>query len=571
MMAGLGVVLLLMAVGAAGLASSSTASPASAVSTTSAVSAAPPLVAVVNLHAEFERLAGQVATGPEAGIVPPRGARPAAASTVVSTAKGTTGAATTCTEPNCDVSYNGGPVLLSPKVYLDFWGPDWSSDSSEEQSASYLLSFYKGLGTSEDTWSRITTLYGDTKGKPTFTGSVFASSFIDTSAPPAAVTPDDLAAEAVAAADHFGIKDLADAIVVVASQSGTCFTDGFEGSSCPPASSSMPGYCGWHASASDGTSALAYVNLPYQPDAGSECGADWINADGPLDGFSTVGGHEYAESITDPVPDSGWIDTADTISGGEIADKCMWGGAEWGGDDPDGDITLPTGTFAMQSLWDNATHSCRMSLPAPAPPAPPEADGVTSGLGKTSETVSVSTTAKGDLLVAYVAGRGPAGKAQSATVTAAGLKWTLVARADTGRGDAEVWYARAVGKLSKVKVTAKERYAGWPLEITVVSYKNASGIGGHAVAHAGKGAPTGSLITSKADSWVFAVGDDWAKAAARTPGAGQKLISHATDPAGDTYWVQAADKITPKAGTRVTINDTKPATDPYNLVLVEIL
>jgi hypothetical protein len=547
MMAGLGVVLL--AVGAASLARSNTAIAASG--------AAPPAV-VGSLHAEFSRLAGHVTTGPEAGIVPPRGARSAAAATPA------------CTEPDCDVSYNGGPVLLSPKVYLVFWGPAWSSDSTEEQSASYLLSFYKGLGTSEDTWSRITSLYGDAKGKPTFTGSVFAASFIDTSAPPSAVTPDDLAAEAVAAASHFGIKDLADAIVVVASQSGTCFTDGFEGSSCPAAAGSTP-YCGWHASAPDGNAALAYVNLPYEPDAGFDCGADWINADGPLDGFSTVGGHEYAESITDPVPDSGWIDAADMISGGEIADKCMWGGAAWGGDDPDGDIKLPTGTFAMQSLWDNATHSCQMSLPAPAPPAPPTTESVTTGLGKTSKTVSVSTAAKGDLLVAYVAGKGPSGKAQTATVSGAGLKWTLAARADAGRGDAEVWYARAAGKLSKAKVTAKERYAGWPVELAVLSYKSASGIGGHAVAHSGKGAPTGSLKTTRADSWVFAVGDDWAKAAARTPGAAQRLVTHATDSSGDTYWVQATTKVTPKAGTKVTINDTKPAADPYNLVLVEIL
>jgi hypothetical protein len=32
------------------------------------------------------------------------------------------------------------------------------------------------------------------------------------------------------------------------------------------------------------------------------------------------------------------------------------------------------------------------------------------------------------------------------------------------------------------------------VEITVVSYKNAAGIGRHAVAHAAKGAPTGSTI-----------------------------------------------------------------------------
>src|SRR5262249_22321825 len=58
---------------------------------------------------------------------------------------------------------------------------------------------------------------------------------------------------------------------------------------------------------------------------------------------------------------SGYVDLADNISGGEIADKCAWGGELWGSSDPDGDVTLSTGTFAMQSLWSNATGNCVMS------------------------------------------------------------------------------------------------------------------------------------------------------------------------------------------------------------------
>ena len=43
-----------------------------------------------------------------------------------------------------------------------------------------------------------------------------------------------------------------------------------------------------------------------------------------------VAGHEYAESITDPFPDSGWYDSNDNVSGGEIGDKCAWGAGNWG-------------------------------------------------------------------------------------------------------------------------------------------------------------------------------------------------------------------------------------------------
>ena len=83
---------------------------------------------------------------------------------------------------------------------------------------------------------------------------------------------------------------------------------------------------------------LPFTNLPFQLDAQYASGENWINQGyfGEFDGFTTVAGHEYAESVTDPFPDSGWDDTADAVSGGEIADKCAWGGAAFGGHRPGG-------------------------------------------------------------------------------------------------------------------------------------------------------------------------------------------------------------------------------------------
>ena len=60
-----------------------------------------------------------------------------------------------------------------------------------------------------------------------------------------------------------------------------------------------------------------------------------------------VSGHEEAETQTDPVPSSGWVDS----SGAEIGDKCAWISSGQGAAQ---NITLSTGTFAVQSLWDNA-------------------------------------------------------------------------------------------------------------------------------------------------------------------------------------------------------------------------
>jgi hypothetical protein len=202
-------------------------------------------------------------------------------------------------------------------------------------------------------------------------------------------------------------------------------------------------------------------------------------------------------------------------------------------------------------------------------PAPVVAT-VSSARATRTASVTVSTTTAGDLLVAFVSGRGPAGKSQSASVSG-GLKWTLAGRENTGRGDAEVWDARAGGMLHKLRVTATQRYSGSTVTFTVVAFVNAAGIGRHATFHSGAGAPIGTLATSKNDSLVFAVGDDWLNSAARTPGAGQAIYYQSTDSAHDTYWVQATKSVAASAGTRVTINDTRPARDPYNLVLAEIL
>ena len=60
-------------------------------------------------------------------------------------------------------------------------------------------------------------------------------------------------------------------------------------------------------------------------------------------------------------------------------------------------------------------------------------------------------------------------------------------------------------------------------------------------------------------------------AAARTVGPAQTLVDQYFPPAGDTYWVQRQTSPTPASGTTVTINDTAPTTDRWNLTLIEIL
>jgi serine protease len=332
---------------------------------------------VINLHRAYAARLGHTKAGKIAGIVYPRGHQPKAARTAVRKA------AASCTEPNCPLVYGGGPVQHAPHVYLLLWGPNWSTVSGQETSASYLESFYAGLGVHpQDTWSTVTTQYADGTGFPTFPGSVYEGVWHDTSTPPKGATQGQLAAEADAFTSSEGITDINDAQIVVATQSGTC-PQGFYSPTCGNTS----GYCAWHSFSNE-----PFTNLPYLLDAGAGCGENFINSGsaGTRDGFSIVGGHEYAESVTDPNPPTGWVDQSDSVSGGEIADKCAWGGQIWGGNDPDGDVTLSTGTFAMQSLWSNSADACVMSGPAQDTVTVTSPGGQT---GQTGTAVSLSVTA----------------------------------------------------------------------------------------------------------------------------------------------------------------------------------
>jgi hypothetical protein len=377
---------------------------------------APPLT-----KASFENGSGGVAVGKVAGVIPARGSglkiTAAIARNNAAAAAAAPAATATCTEPDCDLVYNGGPVQLTPHVYIVFWGSKWSSEAATEN---YLLNFYKGLGQTNngDTWSPTVWQYDNSSGgHPTFGTSLLAGSWVDTTdAVPATVAPADLANEAAEAADHFAIPETTAADndqIVIASQPGTCFApeeiDGdstltFAGN-CGTVQST--GYCAFHSYVTDTSNSSIYlpvVNLPYQTDAGAGCGENFVNAGskGTDDGFSIDAGHETMETITDPL-DNAWIDPNDDTSGGEVADKCAWAGEPFGLTDPVGNVALATGTFAVQSLWSNSAGRCSMDPVSVTTPA-----AQSSTLGK-AVSLKISATVNSTTALTYTASGLPSG------------------------------------------------------------------------------------------------------------------------------------------------------------------
>ncbi len=209
----------------------------------------------------------------------------------------------------------------------------------------------------------------------------------------------------------------------------------------------------------------------------------------------------------------------------------------------------------------------------------PVLDSTASAQHYRQATAKLTTKGSGDLIVAFVAADAPFGGGQTSTVSGGGLTWKLVGRENGALGDAEIWVARATGVLTKDPITAtvNELLPGSPVgsgydeTITTVAFKKATGLGSVAKFSSKKGAATGSLTTTKANSWVWAIGDDWLASISRKVPAGQTLWHEAFDSVGDTYWVQATSAITKEAGTTVTINDPAPSKDPFDLILVEVL
>ena len=107
--------------------------------------------------------------------------------------------------------------------------------------------------------------------------------------------------------------------------------------------------------------------------------------------------------------------------------------------------------------------------------------------------------------------------------------------------------------------------------LTVIAFTNASGPGIVNQTSAPSGAPDIYLRGVSAGNWVFAVGNDWDNAIARTPVSGQVLVHQRVDTTvGDTYWVQSTAAPS-TANTLVDIHDSSPTTDQWNYAAVEIV
>ncbi len=183
-------------------------------------------------------------------------------------------------------------------------------------------------------------------------------------------------------------------------------------------------------------------------------------------------------------------------------------------------------------------------------------------------TAPFSTSYGSELVLAFVAADGPSAGGQTATVSGAGLQWTLVRRANGQAGTSEIWKANAADPLSNATVTSTLGASGFLQSLTVVSFTASNGLGAVASLSAPTGAPSVSL-TAAQGSLIYGVGSDWDRAIARTLPANQTMVHEYLAAVGDTFWVQRLNGWTAAGGQ--TLNVTSPTADRWNFVAVEIL
>ena len=373
-----------------------------------------------------------------------------------------------------DLNYGGGIDGIGvttghEQVYLVFYGSQWGTQGTDSNGnvtlsgdpsgeAPYYQRFIKGLGTNNELWSGVMTQYCDgvaagsqscpasnTQHVAYPSGGALSGIWVDeTTASPSTATGHQLGVEAVNAAAHFGNTSAAsnrDAQYIILSPTGS-----------NPDNWLTNGFCAWHDYNGDSTLSgggvsspygdIAFTNMPYITDAGSSCGQNFVNSNGTLDGVSIVGGHEYAETVTDQNPAGGYTDS----SGAENGDKCAW--VTPGTSGGSFNLTTSTGTFAVQTTWANdgsaGSGACEGSHPIVSNAASGNTVTVTNPGNQTgtvgtavSRQITASDSASGQTLT-YSASGLPAGLSInsssgliSGTPTTAGTYSTTVTATDT--------------------------------------------------------------------------------------------------------------------------------------------
>jgi IPT/TIG domain/PKD domain len=275
-----------------------------------------------------------------------------------------------------NVEYNGGPVMPSNTNYAFYWDPPGAPAYPAEYESGidqYFEDLAANSGGTENVDS-VSAQYNDSAGQFASYSSRFGAAIVDEDPYPAngctraaiCLTDAQLRAELRSYVSAHGLaQDLAHEYFMLTPPGvESCFEA--SGKQCS-AGAEDAAYCSYHSYISTSGGEIVYTDNPYVTGNESCDDGDHPN-DKPSDGV-LVGGlvHEHEESITDPEPNSGWLDLETEQ---EIADKCRGGSEaeEFGtplGIAPDGakyNQVINGHFYWYQQMWSNQGQRCAQRL-----------------------------------------------------------------------------------------------------------------------------------------------------------------------------------------------------------------
>ena len=227
--------------------------------------------------------------------------------------------------------YGGGKELVHSVIYAIYWGPTAGFPGDLENGMNALLGGFSG-----SSYLNTASQYFGVSATTSFAGS-----YVDTSSPPkSAPDTNALVSEVAKVLASYTLSPDPNAVYLV-------FT------------SNLPkiNYCAWHSA---GTINATTVQVAYLPNTAGTTGcyptSNWFS--GTTDwsyGTRSIAdntAHEFMESITDPVPPTGWIDG----TGQEIGDKCNFVYLA-------PVILAPNNVWQIQSMWSDAAGACVQATP----------------------------------------------------------------------------------------------------------------------------------------------------------------------------------------------------------------
>ena len=222
------------------------------------------------------------------------------------------------------ITYHGGQVMSTPTVYLIWYG-NWAQTNGTDNAIGQTIVRDFLFGLSNSGYFKINTSYG------TPTGLVnVGPEYSDNYSLGARLSDSNVRSVVSNAVNAGKLPRDTNGVYFVLTSSDVAESSGF----CTK-------YCGWHTAGSIAGSTLKYSFVGNSARCLSGCAAQATgpNGNAGIDGMLSVLAHELEETVSDPLPISGWADS----QGGENGDKCAW----TFGANP---LTAPNGAFYNLTL-----------------------------------------------------------------------------------------------------------------------------------------------------------------------------------------------------------------------------